>query len=95
MTHRNRNTKTKTNTKMKNTDYIKETYKSSTIARLADYGYDTEESINLDPDMTMVLEQLKKEGNTNQQDLLDCINELQQEFYTMMDGLYPNGFITK
>jgi len=80
---------------MKNTDYIKQNYKASTIARLGDYGYDTEESINLDPDMTMVLEQLKKEGNTNQQDLLDSIFELQQEFYTMMDGFYPNGFTTK
>lgn len=78
---------------MKNTEYIKQNYKSSTIARLADYGYTTEESINLDPDMTMVLEKLKKEGNTNQQDLLDSINELQQEFYNMMDGFYPNGIL--
>ena len=80
---------------MKNTDYIKQNYKSSTIARLADYGYTTEQSINLDPDMTMVLEKLKIEGNSKQQDLLDSINELQQEFYDMMDEQYPNGFFGK
>jgi len=80
---------------MKNTDYIKKNYKSSTIARLRDFGYDTLESINIDPDMTYALKVCKDTGKENQDTLFSIINEIQKEFNDFMDNQYPNGLFSK
>lgn len=79
---------------MKNTDHIKQTYKSSTITRLGDLGYETEDSINLDPDITYALEICKEIGKESQDTLFNVINNIHQEFYNMMDNNYPNGLFT-
>lgn len=76
---------------MKNTTYIKNNYKQSTIARLADFGYETEESINIDPDMTFALAKCKEMGKENQDTLFGIIRDIQGEFDEYMDALYPNG----
>ena len=76
---------------MKNADYIKKTYKKSTITRLKEFGYETEESINLDPDMTYALGVCRELGKENQDTLFNTIREIHQEFYDFMDTEYPNG----
>lgn len=79
---------------MKNTQIIKKNYKLSTIARLKDFGYDTENSINIDPDMTDILKFCKATGQENQETLFFIIQRIQQEHDNMMDQEYPNGLFT-
>lgn len=77
--------------KIKNSDYIKKNYKSSTIARLADFGYETEDGINIDPDMTYALTKCQEMGKENQDTLFEIIRNIQKDFEEYMDTLYPNG----
>ena len=71
---------------MTNSEYIKMTYKRSTIARLKDFGYDTEESINIDPDITKALIECKKLDLEDQDTLFSVIGRIHSDFYDMMDG---------
>jgi hypothetical protein len=77
--------------KIQNADYIKKNYKLSTIARLADYGYEDENSINIDPDMTYALTKCQELGKENQDTLFNIIRNIQNDFDEYMNGLYPNG----
>jgi hypothetical protein len=70
---------------MKNSDYIKNNYKLSTIARLKDFGYDTLESINIDPDMTDVLKFCKETNQEDQETLFSIIEDIQQEHDKIMN----------
>lgn len=79
---------------MKNVTYIKKNYKLSTISRLKDFGYKTQESINIDPDMTYALNKCRELNQENQDTLFDIIQVIHQEFYDKMDNLYPNGFFS-
>lgn len=79
---------------MKNSTYIKNNYKSSTIARLKDFGYDTINSIDIDPDITKALKMCKEMGQENQDTLFSIINETQKEFYDFMDAEYEHGLFS-
>jgi hypothetical protein len=76
---------------MKNSDYIKQNYKTSTIVRLRDLGYDTEHSLDIDPDVTYALGKCKEMGKENQDTLFGMLHDIHQEFYDFMDTQYPNG----
>lgn len=77
--------------KIQNADYIKKNYKLSTIARLADFGYEDENSINIDPDMTFALTKCQELGQENQDVLFAIIGKIHNDYYEYMDALYPNG----
>ena len=77
--------------KISNADYIKKNYKLSTIARLADFGYENENSINIDPDMTYALTKCQEMGKENQDTLFGIIRDIQNDFDVYMNSLYPNG----
>lgn len=76
---------------MKNSTYIKKNYKLSTISRLKDFGYKTQNSINIDPDMTYALSQCRELGKENQDTLFGIIQDIQKKFDDYMDELHPNG----
>jgi hypothetical protein len=80
--------------KIKNTDYIKQNYKSSTIGRLIErYGYDCEGGLDIDPDITYALEVCKKHDPRLTQDFLfEVLDTIHEDFNAMMDAQYPNGF---
>ena len=77
--------------KISNSDYIKKNYKLSTIPRLADFGYENENSINIDPDMTYALTKCQEMGKENQDTLFGIIRDIQNNFDEYMNTLYPNG----
>jgi len=79
---------------MTNSTYIKQNYKLSTIPRLKDFGYLTEDSINIDPDITYALRKCKELGKENQDTLFGIINKSHNEHYELMDRLYPNGLFS-
>jgi cupin superfamily acireductone dioxygenase involved in methionine salvage len=65
---------------MKNIEHIKENYELSTITLLMEkYGYETEDNINIDPDITDVLTFLKKEGLETQHALFTLLDHLHDE----------------
>ena len=65
---------------MKNSTYIKNNYKSSTLPRLMEtFGYETEQHINIDPDITGVLEFLKQENMEIQDVLFDLLFHIHEE----------------
>lgn len=65
---------------MNNTTYIKNNYKSSTLPRLMEtFGYETEQHINIDPDITGVLEFLKQQNMETQHVLFDMLFHIHEE----------------
>lgn len=81
---------------MKNTDFIKQNYKSSTIARLMERGYTNEQSIDIDPCITYALEVAKQNDPHMTQDFLfNLLNEMEREIEEGREELYGGRFFNK
>jgi hypothetical protein len=65
---------------MENLTYIQNNYKQSTVYRLMErYGYETPESLNIDPDITNTLIFLKEQGLETQKALFAILDYFHEE----------------